>query len=104
MGGFWMDEKKMVIEGEVRWSEGDAVHYGGLEVRRGNADSWEEGGLHSGGVHPGRRGRGVEALVRTRHPRQAQDHRGAGRRLIDEALLSPSGRRRWAAYRGLAAR
>ena len=39
-----MDEKKMVIEGEVRWSEGDAVHYGGLEVRRGDADSWEEVG------------------------------------------------------------
>ena len=36
-----MDEKKMVIEGEVRWSEGNAVHYGGLEVRRGEEDSWE---------------------------------------------------------------
>jgi hypothetical protein len=39
-----MAEKKMVIEGEVRWSEGDAVHYGGLEVRRGEDDSWEEVG------------------------------------------------------------
>ena len=39
-----MNEKKMVIEGEVRWSEGDAVHYGGLEVRRGEEDSWEEVG------------------------------------------------------------
>ena len=29
----------MVIEGEVRWSEGDAVHYGGLEVMRGEDDS-----------------------------------------------------------------
>jgi hypothetical protein len=37
--------EKMVIEGEVRWSEGDAVHYGGLEVRRGEEDpSWEEVG------------------------------------------------------------
>jgi hypothetical protein len=32
-------EKMMVIEGEVRWSEGDAVHYGGLEVMRGEDDS-----------------------------------------------------------------
>ena len=39
-----MDEKMMVIEGEIRWSEGDAVHYGGLEVRRGEEDSWEEVG------------------------------------------------------------
>jgi hypothetical protein len=39
-----MAEKKMVIEGEVRWSEGDAVHYGSLEVRRGEDDSWEEVG------------------------------------------------------------
>jgi hypothetical protein len=36
--------EKMVIEGEVRWSEGDAVHFGGLEVRRGDDDSWEEVG------------------------------------------------------------
>ena len=43
-GGCGMDEKKMVIEGEVRWSEGDAVHYGGLEVRRDEEDSWEEVG------------------------------------------------------------
>ncbi len=39
-----MAERKMVIEGEVRWSEGDAVHYGGLEVKRGEEDSWEEVG------------------------------------------------------------
>jgi hypothetical protein len=39
-----MAEKKMVIEGEVRWSEGDAVHFGGLEVRRDDDDSWEEVG------------------------------------------------------------
>ena len=39
-----MAEKMMVIEGEVRWSEGDAVHYGGLEVRRGEDDSREEVG------------------------------------------------------------
>ena len=39
-----MAEKMLVIEGEVRWSEGDAVHYGGLEVKRGEDDSWEEVG------------------------------------------------------------
>jgi hypothetical protein len=38
------NEKKLVVEGEVRWSEGDPVHYGGLEVRRGEEDSWEEVG------------------------------------------------------------
>ena len=48
-----MAEKKMVIEGEVRWSEGDAVHYGGLEVRRGEDDSWEEvGDLPAEGFAP----------------------------------------------------
>lgn len=39
-----MAEEKMVIEGEVRWSEGDPVHYGGLEVRRSEDDTWEEVG------------------------------------------------------------
>jgi hypothetical protein len=48
-----MAEKMLVIEGEVRWSEGDAVHYGGLEVKRGEDDSWEEvGDLLAGGLAP----------------------------------------------------
>ena len=41
-GGVIGMAEKMVIEGRVRWSEGDAVHYGGLEVRRGEEESWEE--------------------------------------------------------------
>jgi hypothetical protein len=37
--------EKMVIEGEMRWSEGDAVHYGGFEVRAGEEeDVWNEVG------------------------------------------------------------
>ena len=48
-----MAEKMMVIEGEVRWSEGDAVHSGGLEVRRGEDDYWEEvGDLLAEGLAP----------------------------------------------------
>jgi hypothetical protein len=39
-----MAEEKLVIEGTVRWSEGDPVHYGGLEVRRSEGDSWQEVG------------------------------------------------------------
>jgi hypothetical protein len=46
--------EKMVIEGQVRWSEGDAVHYGGLEVRRSDQEAWEEVGdlLAEGFVKP----------------------------------------------------
>lgn len=36
--------EKLVIEGETRWSEGDAVHYGGFEVRTGEGDDWNEVG------------------------------------------------------------
>jgi hypothetical protein len=52
--------EKMVIEGRVRWSEGDAVHYGGLEVRRGEEESWEELGdlLAEGFVKAGGREEG----------------------------------------------
>ncbi len=42
-GGDEMSEK-MVIEGEMRWSEGDAVHYGGFEVRASGEDDWNEVG------------------------------------------------------------
>ena len=35
---------RLVIEGELRWSEGDAAHYGGLEVRLDDRDDWEEVG------------------------------------------------------------
>jgi len=35
---------RLVIEGLVRWSEGDAAHYGGLEVRLGEYDAWDEVG------------------------------------------------------------
>ena len=42
-GGDEMSEK-MVIEGEMRWSEGDAVHFGGFEVRAGEGDEWNEVG------------------------------------------------------------
>ena len=35
---------KLVIEGELRWSEGDAAHYGGLEVRLDGRDDWDEVG------------------------------------------------------------
>ena len=37
-------DRKLVIEGEMRWSEGDAAHYGGLEVREGDRDDWDEVG------------------------------------------------------------
>ncbi len=37
--------EKMVLEGEMRWSEGDATHYGGFEVRVGeDEDAWNEVG------------------------------------------------------------
>ncbi len=35
---------RLVIEGEMRWSEGDAAHYGGLEVRLEDRDDWDEVG------------------------------------------------------------
>jgi hypothetical protein len=59
-GGVSGMAEKMVIEGHVRWSEGDAVHYGGLEVRRGEEESWEELGdlLAEGFVKVGEREEG----------------------------------------------
>ncbi len=37
--------EKMVLEGEMRWSEGDAVHYGGFEIRVDEEDdAWDEVG------------------------------------------------------------
>lgn len=38
-----MAEDRLVLEGEVTWSEGDATHYGGLEIRIGE-DEWAEVG------------------------------------------------------------
>ena len=38
------DDARLVIEGEMRWSEGDAAHYGGLEVRLEDHDDWDEVG------------------------------------------------------------
>ena len=35
---------RLVIEGERRWREGDAAHYGGLEVRLDDRDDWDEVG------------------------------------------------------------
>ena len=59
-GGVTGMAEKMVIEGRVRWSEGDAVHYGGLEVRRDEEESWEELGdlLAEGFVDAGEREEG----------------------------------------------
>jgi len=37
-------DERLVIEGEVRWSEGDAAHYGGLEVRLEDRGDWDEVG------------------------------------------------------------
>lgn len=38
-----MTEDKLVIEGEVTWTAGDATHYGGLEIRT-SEDDWAEVG------------------------------------------------------------
>ena len=35
---------RLVIEGEMRWSEGAAAHYCGLEVRQDDRDDWDEVG------------------------------------------------------------
>ena len=35
---------RLMIEGELRWSEGDAAHYGGLEVRLEDREDWDEVG------------------------------------------------------------
>jgi len=42
--GIEQDDERLVIEGELRWSEGDAAHYGGLEVRLDDRDDWDEVG------------------------------------------------------------
>ena len=44
MDGNEQGDRRLVIEGEMRWSEGDAAHYGGLEVRQDRREDWDEVG------------------------------------------------------------
>ena len=44
VSGTEQGDGRLVIEGEVKRSEGDAAHYGGLEIRQGDRDDWDEVG------------------------------------------------------------